>query len=80
MLDFAVYIGSTPTLYISICILTLPTQHTTFRTLHDAIDRLDIQIPLDLVTSRNDILVENVRLLKACRRSERLCAILVACN
>ena len=29
-LDFAFYIGSTPTFYISICISTLPTQHTTF--------------------------------------------------
>ena len=29
-LDFTFYIGSTPTFYISICISTLPTQHTTF--------------------------------------------------
>ena len=29
MLDFAFYIGSTPTFYISICISALSTQHTT---------------------------------------------------
>ena len=29
-LDYTIRIGSTPTFYISICISTLPTQHTTF--------------------------------------------------
>ena len=29
-LDFTIRIGSTPTFYISACIWTLPTQHTTF--------------------------------------------------
>ena len=30
-LDHTIRIGSTPTFYISICISTLPTQHTTFK-------------------------------------------------
>ena len=29
-LDYTIRIGSTPTFYISICISTLPTQHTSF--------------------------------------------------
>ena len=34
-LDHTIHIGSTPTfLYLSICISTLPTQHTTFIYLH----------------------------------------------
>ena len=34
-LDYTIRIGSTPTFYISICISTLPTQHTSFISLMD---------------------------------------------
>ena len=40
-LDFTIRIGSTPTIYISICLSTLPTQHTHTHTLYIYILRFD---------------------------------------
>ena len=50
-LDFTIHIGNTPTFYISICISTLPTQHTMFILL---IKLLYFKVPVAMMRSLPD--------------------------